>query len=145
MPIHCVRQASTCAFLLIALFCGGCGHSDGRPVGGMAKFDGKPIAEGSITFEPADGNGPSGGGSIQGGVSGVPGHARERRSSASWRVRKTGRKVRPPMSGPPGPSGGATIDEVESYIPEIYNAKSSLTCEVVRDGQNRIDFDLKSP
>jgi hypothetical protein len=143
MPIHRICRVSTCAFLLVPLFCGGCGSNVWRPVSGTVKFDGEPVAEGSISFEPADGKGPSAGGSIQDGEYLVARLMSGRKIVRIVGVRKTGKKVQRPMTGPGGPSGGATIDEVESYIPAIYNTQSTLTCEVVGDGQNRIDFDLK--
>jgi hypothetical protein len=36
------------------------------------------------------------------------------------------------------------VDEVESYIPAIYNTESTLACEVVAGGSSQIDFNLKS-
>ena len=58
------------AFALLA----GCG-SDRIPVGGAVTFDGKPVAEGSISFEPADGQGPSTGGRIVAGRYDLTGEA----------------------------------------------------------------------
>ncbi|MBN1911319.1 MAG: hypothetical protein JW818_16370 [Pirellulales bacterium] len=127
--------------VVVAAICPGC--SEGRyPVQGAVTFDGKPIDEGTITFEPADGQGPTTGARIVAGKYELTG------DSAAWpgkktvriiAVRKTGRKVRDEFS-----ASGAMIDEVQRYIPDIYNTNSTLSCEVTPDGLNQIDFHLKS-
>ena len=35
------------------------------------------------------------------------------------------------------------VDELESYIPAIYNEKSTLTCEIAAGTANQHNFDLK--
>jgi hypothetical protein len=109
--------------------CIGCGGSNLATVQGNVTFDGKPVEQGLIVFEPADGAGPVAGGTIQngkyrlaseGGV--VPGKMIVRISA----VRATGRKVE---AGPPAPPG-KMVDEVSPYIPAIYNEKSTLTIQV---------------
>ncbi len=120
----------------------GCGGS-GRPtVHGQVTFDGEPVAEGTISFEPADGIGPTTGGSIAGGkyrLSGeaapVPGKKRVRISAG----RKTGRSI---PAGEPFPPD-VMVEETERYIPDIYNTRSTLTCEVTAKGPNQFDFHLE--
>ena len=36
------------------------------------------------------------------------------------------------------------IDDVEAYIPDVYNSNSTLTCEVSSEGPKQIDFHMKS-
>ena len=36
------------------------------------------------------------------------------------------------------------VDEIERYIPDIYNRQTMLTCDVSREGLRQIDFNLKS-
>jgi hypothetical protein len=127
--------------VVIAVICPGC--SDGRyPVQGAVTYDGKPVDKGTITFEPADGQGPTTGARIVAGKYELTG------DSAAWpgkktvriiAVRKTGRKVRDEFS-----ASGAMLDEVQRFIPDIYNTNSTLSCEVTAGGLNQIDFHLKS-
>jgi hypothetical protein len=122
--------------------CVGCGRGLAT-VEGTVTFDGQPVDKGTIVFEPADGAGPTAGGTIENGEyqlaeeAGVmPGEKTVRITA----VRKTGRQIE---EGPPAPPG-KMVDEMESYIPDIYNQKSTLTCEVVAGQVNRHNFDLKS-
>ena len=121
----------------------GCG-SDRIPIGGAVAFDGKPVAEGSISFEPADGQGPSTGGKIVAGRYDLTGEAAPLPGKKLVRIsaaRKTGRKVPGRSLTSPGP---VMIDEIERYIPDIYNRQTMLTCDVSREGLRQIDFNLKS-
>jgi hypothetical protein len=108
---------------------------------GAVTFDGKPVEQGSITFEPASGTGPSAGGTIQNGryavdAEGVtPGEMIVRISA----VRSTGKKIE---AGPPEPPG-TMVDEVRPYIPAAYNEQSTLKAEV-KAGKVTQDFALKS-
>src|SRR5437660_1614514 len=66
-PFRLGRRGWLSAVLLLTvIFLSGCG--DKRvPVKGTVTLDGKPVAEGSITFQPADGVGPGTGGKIKDG------------------------------------------------------------------------------
>ena len=55
----------TLVLMALALLTG-CGTKR-FPVTGDVSFDGKPVEEGTISFEPSDGNGPTTGGKIIGG------------------------------------------------------------------------------
>ena len=117
----------------------GCGRG-GSPVSGAVLFNDAPVESGTISFVPADGRGPTFGGLIEAGryavVAPTPG-AKIVRVSA---VRPTGRKLPPdPLDG-----GAAPVGEIAPYIPEQYNDRSTLTCDVVA-GPNSFDFHLKSP
>jgi hypothetical protein len=120
----------------------GCG-SNRIPIGGAVTFDGKPVAEGSISFEPVDGQGPSTGGKIADGRYELMGEAAPIPGKKTVRivaVRKTGRKVLRGTLASPTP---VLVDEIERFIPDIYNAQTTLTCDVSRDGTKEIDFNLK--
>jgi hypothetical protein len=123
--------------------CLGCG--DGRcTTSGEVTFDGQPIQEGTISLEPADGNGPATGGKIIAGkyelardAAPLPGKKIVRISA----VRKTGRKI-------PGDSlsaPGTIVDEIKRYVPDVYNTRSTLSCEVAAGSPNHFDFRLRSP
>ncbi len=59
---------------LLAVACGGCGSSSGRQaVTGLVTVDGKPLASGSINFQPAPGlKAPSAGAAIENGRFSIP-------------------------------------------------------------------------
>lgn len=130
------------AAIAVAAICPGCDR--GRfPIQGEVSFNGKPVEEGTISFEPADGKGPTTGGTIAAGkyqlagdAAPVPGKKLVRISG----VRKTGRKVCDGFS-----ATGAMVDEIERYVPDIYNTRSTLSCEIADNGSPQIDFHLKSP
>ena len=128
------------AVVVLAMLAG-CGGN--RPtVHGEVTFDGEPVVEGTISFEPADGVGPTTGGPIVDGkyrlfgeAAPVPGMKRVRISAG----RKTGRKI--PAGEPFAPD--VMIEETERYIPDIYNTRSTLSREVTAKGPNQFDFHLK--
>ena len=128
------------AAITVAAICPGC--SDGRlPIQGEVTIDGKPIEEGTISLEPADGKGPTTGGKIvagkyqlSGGAAPLPG----KKIVRIFGVRKTGRRVHDGFSG-------VMVDEIKPCTPDVYNARTTLSCEVAADGPKQIDFHLKSP
>ena len=124
----------------VLLFFVGC--DAGRvTIEGAVSFDGHPIESGSIVFEPADGKGASTGATIADGrysLNNQEGIAAAKKVVRITGVRKTGRKIE---AGPPSPPG-TLVDEVERYIPAIYNKKSTLTCEIAA-GANELNFDLE--
>lgn len=139
-----------CAFALrrialslpLLLVCAGCGGGL-VAVEGNVTFDGTPVETGTIAFEPADGQGATAGGSIEGGryvLSGDSAVAPGKKVVRIRATRKTGRKVE---SGPPSPPG-TMVEETESYIPAKYNTQSTLSREVTAGGTNKHDFPLKS-
>ena len=140
------RFTSRAAMLLTALvvlaICPACGGPGRIPVQGEVTFDGKAVEEGTISFEPAEGKGSSTGGKIVSGKYELIGDAAPlpgKKVVRIFAVRKTGRKVADRFAPP-----GTMVDDVEPYIPDIYNSKSTLTCEVSNEGSKQIDFNLKS-
>jgi len=133
------RFIASVAIVMIATVMAGC-SAGGSPVRGAVSFDDAPVESGTISFLPADGKGPTFGGVIEKGryavVAPTPGPKVVRVSA----VRPTGRKL------PPDPLVGETapLDEIAPYIPEQYNDRSTLVCDVVA-GSNTFDFHLKSP
>jgi hypothetical protein len=137
-----IRRLGVGLFVGWLASCAGCGS--GRvTVEGDVTFDGQPVPEGTIVFEPADRLGPTTGARIENGsyrlageAAAVPGKKLIRISA----VRKTGRQIEAGSPSPPG----TMVDEIESYIPAVYNDQSTLECEVTPGGVNRHDFPLKS-
>ena len=133
------RIALPCFVAVLLVVCVGC-HRGPSPLGGEVTFDGKPVDEGTISFEPADGKGTATGGKIAAGKYELTGNAAPlpgKKIVRIFAVRKTGRVVTDRMTG--------TVDEVKPYIPDIYNSRSTLSCEVLSDGSHQIDFNLRHP
>ena len=132
----------TLAIIAVAAICPGCSHWQ-SPVVGEVTFNGNPVEDGTISFESADGTGPTTGGQIVAGkyeligaAAPIPGKKIVRINA----IRKTGRKIRDNFS-----AAGALTDQLERYIPDIYNTRSTLSCEVTAQGPGQIDFHLKTP
>jgi hypothetical protein len=126
--------------VLVALI--GC-STGGIPISGTVLLDGKPLSEGSISIEPADGKGPTTGGTITNGKYELTGNAAPLPGKKTVRISgafKTGRRI---PAGPPLPAG-TMVDEIGLRVPDAYSNQSTLTCEVSRDGSKPINFNLKS-
>jgi hypothetical protein len=118
----------------------GCG--DGRVrVSGTVVFEGKPVEQGIISFEPVDGVGPTTGGSVTDGSYDLTGNARATAGEKIVRIyasRKSGRKF---PAGPPSPPG-TMIDEMIQCIPKQYNDQSSLKVSITPGRDNTHNFEL---
>ncbi|MDZ4686744.1 MAG: hypothetical protein SH850_16855 [Planctomycetaceae bacterium] len=140
-----------CAALIVMSVIG-CGGADGptrTPVNGAVLFDGKPMAAGIIRFIPAEGTkGPAAVGAIADGFYEIP----KARGPVvgSHRVEIEGQIDLP-----------FEIDDEQAYakafqqtkgkplppqpVPAEYNRQSTLTADVLSDGQTKFDFDLTRP
>jgi hypothetical protein len=129
--------------LAAMVFLAGCG--DNRiPIRGIVTFDGKPVDEGSISLEPMDGQGATTGGKIVGGKYELTGKAAPLPGKMKVRIngmRKTGRKI---QGGSLASTTPIVIDEIERYIPDVYNRQTTLVCDVSANGPTQIDFSLRS-
>lgn len=128
--------------VLILFLCAGCGNRK-CPISGEVTFDGQPVETGTITLEPADGQGPTTGGEIRDGKYALLGKAAPLPGKKMVRIsasRKTGRRI---PAGPPA-TPDVIIEEVVRYIPETYNKRTTLSCDISADGSPQINFDLKS-
>lgn len=136
------QAAKLLAATLVLAICPAC--SNGRvPVQGEVTFNGKAVDDGTISFEPVDGNGPTAGGKIMAGKYELTGDSAlvpGKKTVRIFAVRKTGHKVANQFA-----PKGTMIDDIEPYVPDIYNGRSRLTYEVVPPGPNVADFHLKSP
>jgi hypothetical protein len=109
-------------------------------VQGQVRYGGQLVDKGSISFEPADGKGPTAGGIIDNGsyvVADIPPGSKVVRIRG---VRKTGKKKE---AGPPFPKGHLVEEEVP-FIPAVYNDKTMLTAEIAHGKANEVNFDLKA-
>jgi hypothetical protein len=126
---------------MAALTLSGCG-SGKIPVNGSVRFAGKPVEEGMITFEPADGKGPTTGGLIAEGKYELEGEAGALPGEKIVRIvalRKTGRMI--PAGSPAAP--GTMVPEVIQCVPGRFNDQSTLRVQITPGKANTHDFDLK--
>jgi hypothetical protein len=118
----------------------GCG--DGRVrVSGTVVYESKPLELGIISFEPADGVGPTTGGLITDGEYDLTGNARSTTGEKIVRIvgsRKSGRKLPAPPPSPPG----TMIDEMIQCIPKQYNEKSILKVQITPGNDNTHNFEM---
>lgn len=129
--------------IAITLLVGCTNDTDGRfAISGSVSYDGEPIKAGSIGFVSTDNNVlKSAGADIVDGRYSIP--LAEGPTSGSYIVsveaeRPTGRKILADEGSTD------TIDEMERYIPEIYNTFSKLNTEITGN-QDDLNFDLEKP
>jgi hypothetical protein len=132
-----MRNVCCLALLLGAVLAAGCSSGDRVGVQGMVKYDGEPIAIGTITFLPTEGKGVKCGGRIENGRYTVeprfgptPGL---HRVEIHW-ARPTGRKYKNEF--------GEVFDVTEEGLPDKYYKNSTLTA-TIEPRANVIDFSLE--
>ena len=133
------RNVAACGAIVLLILTSGCGPG-GVTVRGEVAVDGKPLDEGTISFKPADGVGPSMGGAIAMGrynVSLEAPNAAGPKTVTITGIRRTGRQI---PAGPPEPAG-TTVAEI--VIVE-FGKNGELTCQLT-SGNNEHNFDLASP
>lgn len=121
-----------CTVMMLCLF--GCGPKapPTYPVSGTVTFDGKPVDIGDIIFVPENrALGPDSG-KINGGK------FTTRTKAGKCRVEISALNIGPDTKY----ASGSPI--ASNYIPDCYNIESTLTVEVVADGNNVFDFQLHS-
>jgi len=114
----------------------GCGpESNVGQISGTVSFEGKPVAMGSISFVPANGQGPSGGSEV------VDGNYKSDAALGPCKVEIRSPKVvgkRKLYDTPDSP-----VQEVyEEVLPQKYNEATELTVEI-KKGKNEKDWDLQ--
>jgi hypothetical protein len=122
-------------FLTATLALTGCGRSGPATyrTSGTVAYNGKPVHEGSIIFMPSDNHLSADAGKISDGRFAFSAKAGKKRVEIRG-VREVGEVI---------PSMG--VKARQSYIPIEYNAETTLTAEVVPNGNNQFTFDLKGP
>jgi hypothetical protein len=118
----------------------GCGNNE-RTVRGRVTYDGKPVEQGIIVFEPPAGAGQTAAGEIKDGCYEFKSAAVVAGSNLI-RIRgfrKTGKQV----SAMPASRG--MVDEIVQFIPAQFNDRSTLTADVEAGKEVEVNFDLKKP
>lgn len=124
--------------------CVGCGSggSSRVAVDGKVAFDGQPIEQGKIVFEPGDG-GKMSVGAIEDGLYAIP---RDRGPTAGKCVvritatRPTGKKLKAAVYA----DDQTPVDVFEQFIPANFNQSSNLTIEIEPTANETHDFALDS-
>jgi len=139
LPTNVWLHSVACAAILLFSGCG-----DGKVVvRGIVTVDGQPIDEGSISLEPADGQGPTTGGLIKAGKYELTGNAAVEPGKKIVRIvglRQTGKMI---PAGPPAPKG-TLIPQMIQCVPSQYNDQSRLQVDVTPGKANTHDFRLDS-
>ena len=134
-----MRQISLAMLAVCVLGFIGCGGDDGpqtTTVAGQVTFNDKPLPNGEIIFRPVDGNVAADAGQIQAGKYSLECKLGEKTVEISAMRDVPGAKEQTLESGETG-------TEVEQYIPEEYNDKTTLKAEVTESGENTFNFPLK--
>lgn len=114
----------------------GCSGDGMAEVTGQVTLDGQGLSMGTISFFPADGKGPSAAAILK------DGRYQARVTPGRKRVEILGyRKLGQKRQNEEDPSS-PMIDVTEQIVPERYNARSELTCDVGPRG-GEFNFELK--
>ena len=113
----------------------GCGRGVGlTEINGTVLYKGKPVEKGTISFMPADGNGPTAAGIV------ADGKYVMKVSSGRKQVRIEAFHVKGQRRFLPNDPNSPMIDIQDQILPERYNAKSGLFRDVEAGGT--FDFTL---
>jgi hypothetical protein len=122
----------SCVIILACAQFSGCGPSGPAtyPVSGSVTFEGKPLENGTVVFDPADGKGKAAMGNIVSGqlIAKVPAGEKILRFSA---IRNTEEKDQ----------YGGTV--TVSVLPDKFNSGSKILRTVSVDGENKFDIILE--
>lgn len=132
-----VSRGWTAALLALGMLASCSSSSQRGIVSGEVTFNGQPVQEGTILFEPEGGQGQTAGAPIKEGkfTAEVPVGKMRVRINGN---KKTGRRYKV-YDTPESP----VVDEVVELLPPKYNVNSELTVEVQK-GEQQIRFHLKS-
>ena len=141
---HGPRTPVTSAIILwCSLHLIGCGSGVSTvPVSGEVSWEEKPVEIGEISFTPiAEKPGPATGGAIEAGRYELSAeHGLQKGATYIVQIeatRKSGRHIPDPFAGT------KTIEVMENYIPETYNARSKLRVTIEKDSSSeQLDFHL---
>ena len=139
-------RLALCLLALAGPLAAGCSdpHGGRLEVTGTAKLKGQPLKDGTVSFEPLDGQATRATAVLTAGeftiprASGlVPGKYLIRVSAGDGKT-----AVNPVNADqPPGPGGGTNVISKE-LVPADWNVKSKQEREVVKGGTNRFEFDI---
>jgi hypothetical protein len=137
------RSRPWSALIFAILLCAGCGRDLNRQaVSGTVSYKGKPIARGSITFAPAEGQGPTFvSAPIEDGKFAIPKSAGPVPGKYLVRFEAYDKiQYGPAIPGDPAPPPKKLNQEP---LPPRYGADSKETAEVKAGEKNAFDFQLQ--
>jgi hypothetical protein len=126
----------------------GCGGGGGATVSGSVTYDGQPVGDGTITFLPADGKGPTVGGPIAGGrysVSGVLPGAKVVQITAVKAVKFAQSSAEMAQQAADRKAKGDATGLIESADVIPANAEGNNATVEVKAGAQTHDFALTKP
>jgi hypothetical protein len=113
-------------------------------VTGSVSFDGQPVEEGQIIFEPQEAGAPLATGQIKGGEYQID--AKYGPITGPYRVRIEGFRKKKVANMPPHPYAGDGTESgmvAEQYLPAEFNSRSTLQVEIKDEDEDVQNFDLK--
>jgi len=146
---HLAARLSIALLIACSLFLTGCNSQPATSeVFGKVSVAGKPIDDGDITFQPIEGGGSTSSGKITNGQYRLSGESGLVSGAYLVKVnayREPSNKSNMIGGGLDMPPETAGMTRKEQYLPEKYNAKSTIEKLVVEDGKTKIerDFELK--
>ena len=146
---RCPVAFSIALLIACSLFLTGCNSQPATAeVFGKVSVAGKPIDDGDITFQPIEGAGFTSSGKITNGQYRLSGESGLLSGAYSVKVnayREPSSKSNMIGGGLDMPPETAGMTRKEQYLPEKYNAKSTIEKFVVENGKTKIerDFELK--
>lgn len=129
---------------LLSLLACGCGPSGPEQfaISGQISYDSQPVTNGSVGFVPVEASsGKAFGADVVDGHYEIPRY--EGPLQGTYKVmihaeRPSGRKIQADEGS------SEMVDELIQFIPDAYNAQSTLTVEISSDRED-LDFDLEVP
>jgi hypothetical protein len=126
------RPVAICSVALLA-FCTGCGGDGFKEIRGTVTYDGKPVKTGTIMLLPPDGRGPTAAAII------TDGDYSTKVALGPKQVKIEGFEVKGTRHYP---GSMMTCEDREQILPERYNTKTEVSCDVT-PGVRTYDFTLK--
>ena len=128
----CLGPASVGVLALVLV---GCGAKTKVEVTGTVRYQGKPIEDGAIKFEPIDRNLQPAGDNIRNGVYHVKLPLGMAKVTITGSEKVGMKKLYPTPDSPSRPI-------FKQFVPDKYNDKTELSADIT-SGTSRLDFDLK--
>ncbi|MFM8273084.1 MAG: hypothetical protein ACKODX_12225 [Gemmata sp.] len=143
MPPH---RLAACVLVLLSLIAAGCGDKFGGrvAVSGTVKLAGKPLKDGSVSFEPLDGQASRASAAVTGGAFDIP--QANGLQPGKYLIRVSAGDGRTPVNpvdadNPPGPTGGTNIISKE-LIPADWNVNSKQERSITAGAPAKFDFEI---
>jgi hypothetical protein len=132
--------AGLCAALVVLAGCSD--QYKGRSaISGKVQLKGQPIKEGSISFEPLEGQDTRGGAPISNGAYEIP--RPNGLKPGKYLVRVTAGDGKTPADDEAAGPGGNTNIVSKDLVPPEWNVRSKQEVTVKADEPNKFDFDIK--